>query len=343
VLEFIIITIVKLLVIFMVVMTIAAYSTLAERKVSAYMQNRIGPNRVGPFGLLQPLADVIKMVFKEEIIPDHVNPFFYVAGPAIMVFISLLPWTAIPFGENLELFGYIIPIQISDLNLGILFMIAIASLGVFGIMLGGWASNNKFSLLGAVRASAQMISYELTMGLSLAAVFLLAGSVDLRNIIGSQQSSVWQWNIIVQPVGFIIFFVSMLAETNRNPFDLAEAESELVVGYHTEYGGFKMSLYILSEYINMVTASALITVLYFGGWSIPFVDFHALGLNQNLIAIISVAVFTAKTLFFIFVFLWVRWTLPRFRYDQLMNLGWKALLPLSIANLMITALVALLV
>jgi len=341
--EQIIISVIKLLVIFGGFITIAAYTTLAERKVSAYMQFRIGPNRVGPFGLLQPLADVMKMVFKEELIPAHVNAPFYVLGPAIMIFVALLPWAAIPFGENLSLFGHEIAVQITDLNVGVLYILAVSSLGVYGIMLGGWASNNKFSLMGAVRASAQLISYEITIGLTLAAIFLLTGGVGTREIITAQMSSPWQWNIFVQPIGFIIFMTSVLAETNRNPFDLAEAESELVVGYHTEYGGFKMSLYLLSEYINMVTSSALITLLYFGGWSIPFVNLTDFGLPQNVVALISIAVFVGKTLFFIFVFLWIRWTLPRFRYDQLMNLGWKGLLPLSILNLMGTALAALLV
>lgn len=331
----------KTLIFFGVILTGAAYATLGERKFSAFFQNRRGPNRAGPSGLLQPLADGIKFIFKEEIIPTSVDRAFYLIGPALMVIVALIPWAAIPFGDRLVISGVEIPIQIADLNVGILFMLSVSSLGVYGIILGGWASNNKFSLLGAVRSSAQMISYELTLGLSLSAVFLITGGVGTREIIMRQIESPWHWNIFIQPVGFIIFFISMLAETNRNPFDLAEAESELLVGYHTEYGAFKFALYMISEYINIITASAIITLVYFGGWSIPFVNLNNLGLSVNLTGILTVMIFLAKTTFFVFVFIWIRWTLPRFRYDQLMNLGWKVLLPLALINLVVTAAVAL--
>ena len=343
--EFIIeslISLAKTLFFFAIILTAAAYSTLAERKFASYFQNRIGPNRAGPFGLFQPIADGIKFIMKEEVIPGKVNKFFFVLAPSLFLMISLVPWSAIPFGDTVIIAGKTIPLQIVDLNAGVLYMLAVSSLGVYGILIGGWASNNKFSLLGGVRATAQMISYEITLGISIAAIFLISESLSTREIVFKQMNSPWQWNFFVQPVGFIIFFVSMLAETNRNPFDLAEAESELVVGYHTEYGAFKYAQFMLGEYINLITASALITLLYFGGWSIPFVDLYKTGLSTNFIGIISMTVFLAKTGFFVFVFMWIRWTLPRFRYDQLMHLGWNILLPLSILNLLVTALVALL-
>jgi NADH-quinone oxidoreductase subunit H len=336
----IIISLVKTLVFFGIVLIGAAYSTLAERKFASYFQNRIGPNRAGPFGLLQPVADGIKFIMKEEVIPGKVNRLFFVLAPSLFLLVSLLPWSAIPFGDTLIISGKKVTLQIVDLNAGVLFMLAISSMGVYGILIGGWASNNKFSLLGGVRATAQMISYEITLGISLAAIFLLSESLSTREIVMKQIQSPWHWNVFVQPVGFIIFFVSMLAETNRSPFDLAEAESELVVGYHTEYGAFKYAQFMLGEYINLITASGLITVLYFGGWSIPFVDLYKTGLSANITGIISLAVFLTKTAFFVFLFMWIRWTLPRFRYDQLMHLGWNILLPLSIVNLLVTALVA---
>lgn len=335
--EEIIIAIIKLLIFFVAVFTAAAYTTLAERKIMSYMQLRKGPNRAGPWGLLQPLADGIKFIFKEEIVPAHTDRKLFLIAPMLVIAVSLMPWVAIPFGDKITLFGREIYMQLADINTGALFMISISSLGVYGIILGGWASNNKFSLLGAVRASAQMISYELPLGLSLAAIFVLSGTLGTREIVLKQIDSVWQWNIFVQPLGFIIFFTSMLAETNRTPFDLAECDSELLAGYHTEYGGFKFSLFLFGEYINIITASALMTVLYLGGWSIPFVDYHNMGLPGNLVGIISIIVVLTKIFFFVFLFIWVRWTLPRFRYDQLMDLGWKMLLPLSILNLMITA------
>ena len=338
----ILISLMKTLFFFGLVLTGAAYSTLAERKFASFFQNRIGPNRAGPMGLLQPVADGIKFIMKEEVIPGHVNRFFFVMAPSLFLFVSLVPWSAIPFGDTMVIAGRTIPLQIADLNAGVLYMLAMSSLGVYGILIGGWASNNKFSLLGGVRATAQMISYEITLGISITAVFLISESLSTREIVLKQMQSPWQWNVFIQPVGFIIFFVSMLAETNRNPFDLAEAESELVVGYHTEYGAFKYAQFMLGEYINVITASAFITLLYFGGWNIPFVDLYKTGLSVNIIGLISLAVFILKTAFFVFVFIWVRWTLPRFRYDQLMHLGWNILLPLSILNLLATALVAVL-
>lgn len=337
----IVIAIIKLLIFFFAVFTAAAYTTLAERKIMSYMQLRKGPNRAGPWGLLQPLADGIKFIFKEEIVPSHTDSKLFILGPMLVIAVSLMPWVAIPFGDKITLFGHEIYMQLADINTGALFMISISSLGVYGIILGGWASNNKFSLMGAVRSSAQMISYELPLGISLAAIFILSGTIGTRDIVLKQMESPWQWNIFVQPLGFIIFFTSMLAETNRTPFDLAECDSELLAGYHTEYGGFKFSLFLFGEYINIITASAFMAILYLGGWSIPFVDLNNLGLSQNVVGIISIIVVLGKTCFFVFLFIWVRWTLPRFRYDQLMNLGWKILLPLSILNLMITAVAVL--
>lgn len=339
----IVISLIKTFVFFVIVLLIAAYSTLAERRFASFFQNRLGPNRAGPWGLFQPIADGIKFIMKEEVVPGNVNKFFFILGPSLFLMVSLIPWSAIPFGDTLVIAGRQITLQIADLNAGVLYMLAVSSISVYGILIGGWSSNNKFSLLGGIRSSAQMISYEITMGIALSAIFLISGSLSTREIVMKQMESPWQWNIFVQPVGFIVFFVSMLAETNRNPFDLAEAESELVVGYHTEYGAFKYAQFMLGEYINMFTASAFITLLYFGGWSIPFVNLYKMGLSTNLIGIISMIVFLGKAVFFVFVFMWIRWTLPRFRYDQLMHLGWRILLPLALANLLVTALIALLV
>lgn len=338
----ILISFAKTLTFFAVVLLWAAYVTLAERRFASFFQNRLGPNRAGFQGLLQPMADGLKFIMKEELVPKK-DRFLYLLGPSLFITVALIPWSAIPFGDTLEIAGRTIRMQVVDLNVGVLYMLAISSLGVYGIMIGGWASNNKYSLLGGIRSSAQMISYEITLGLSIAAIFLLAGSLSTRDIVLKQIQSPWHWNIFVQPIGFIVFFVSILAETNRLPFDLAEAESELVVGYHTEYGAFKFAMYMLSEYVNLITASALITLLYFGGWGIPFLNIYDLGLSTNVIGLISFLIFCAKTGIFVFVFIWIRWTLPRFRYDQLMNLGWKVLLPLALVNLMGTAVVALLV
>ena len=339
----IILSLVKTLFFFVIVLLAAAYSTLAERRFASFFQNRLGPNRAGPWGLLQPIADGIKFIMKEEVIPANVSKFFFILGPSLFLMISLIPWSAIPFGDAVVIAGRRITLQISDLNAGVLYMMAVSSIGVYGILIGGWSSNNKFSLLGGIRSSAQMISYEITMGISLAAIFLLSGSLSTRDIVLRQMESPWQWNVFVQPVGFIIFFTSMLAETNRVPFDLAEAESELVVGYHTEYGAFKYAQYMLGEYINLFTASAFITLLYFGGWNIPFVNLYNMGLSTNVVGIISMLVFFGKTAFFVFVFMWIRWTIPRFRYDQLMHLGWRIMLPLALANLLVTALIAVVV
>ena len=335
----ILISLIKIVVVLFVMLTTVAYIVLLERRVAAAIQNRIGPNRVGWQGLLQPLADVIKLVMKEDIVPTQANRFIHDLAPIISIGVALTTFAVIPFGNSITLFGHDIKLQIADVNIGILYILALTSLGVYGITLSGWSSNSKYSLLGGMRSSAQMISYELAMGLSLIGVIMIAGSLRLDKIVEMQ--SAWRWNIILQPLGFITFLVSSFAETNRLPFDLPEAEPELVGGYHTEYSGLKFGLFFLAEYANMLTASAIITTVYLGGWQVPFV--HSLGLSVVWVAIVQVLGFCFKVGALILFFIVIRWTLPRFRYDQLMNIGWKAMLPLAIVNLMLTGLVLLLV
>lgn len=322
-----------ILTIFAVTLLIATYSTYAERKVAALMQDRIGPDRAGPMGLLQPLADAVKMFTKEEFIPAYANKALFILGPSLAMITALMSSAVIPFGDFVDFGEYgMIPLQGVQINVGLLYIFGVVSLGVYGLMIGGWASNNKFSLLGAIRAASQNISYELAMGLSILAVILLSGSLDLRVIVEDQQNTMW--NIFRQPLGAIIFITCAFAECNRTPFDLPECETELVGGYHTEYGSMKLGLYLFSEYVNMFVSSAVIATLYFGGYDVPFL--HYLNLPTNVAAAIGVAALFGKILFFIFFFMWVRWTLPRFRYDQLMNLGWKSLIPLAILNLVLT-------
>ena len=329
--------------IFIVTLLIAAYSTYAERKVAAFLQDRIGPDRAGPFGILQPLADGLKFIMKEEIIPNVSNKFLFVMGPCIAMLTALMAGVVIPWGNTLIIDGNEYMLQITDLNIGILYVFGVVSIGVYGIMIGGWSSNNKFSLLGAIRASAQMISYEVAMGLSIIALIVMTGTLSLREISVMQAGGVgndWNfWNVVYQPVGFLIFLICAFAECNRTPFDLAECETELVGGYHTEYSSMKLGFYLFAEYINMFISSAVIATLYFGGFNFPFMN--NLGLDHNVITIIGSLVLFGKITFFIFFFMWIRWTIPRFRYDQLMNLGWKILIPLSIANIFITALILL--
>jgi NADH-quinone oxidoreductase subunit H len=319
---------------------IAMYTTYAERKIAAWLQDRHGPNRAGPFGILQPLADGGKLFFKEEIIPLASSKFLFVLGPSLAMIMALLTSAVIPWGTSLHLFGRDVSLQIADVNIGILYIFGVVSLGVYGIMIGGWASNNKFSLLAAIRGASQMISYELAMGLALIAVLMLTGSLQMSVIVQNQLDH--GWNIIYQPLGFIIFFTCALAECNRTPFDLAEAENELNFGYHQEYSSMKLGLYLFAEYVNMFISGAVMASLFFGGYDIPFVNEASWGLSQNLLAIIGLVVLLAKALFFVFVFIWIRWTIPRFRYDQLMNLGWKKLIPLALVNMVITAAVILL-
>ncbi len=335
---------VKMLVGFFVVLTTTAYLTLAERKFSAYMQDRIGPNRVGPFGLLQPLADGVKFIFKEDVVPNHVHKVFYIAAPALMLVPALLGYVVIPFGDSIELFGRTITLQIADVDIGILYILAIGGLSVYGLFMAGWASNNKYSLLGGLRASAQMVSYELTLGLSVVGALLVYGTANLRQIV-LHQTEYWtlfgsiqvpHWGIFLQPLGFVLFLISAFAESNRLPFDLPEAENELVGGYHTEYGSMKFAMFFMGEYTGMITISALTVTFFFGGWHIPWIE-HA-GLTHNVVAALGVLAFLAKTACFLFLFIWVRWTLPRFRYDQLMSLSWKGVFPAALLNVFGTAL-----
>jgi NADH-quinone oxidoreductase subunit H len=325
--------IVLVLVFFLIALGIAAYSTYAERKVAAFMQDRLGPNKAGPYGLLQPIADGVKMFMKEEIIPDVSNKFLFILGPCIAMLTACMTGVVVPWGTPIEIGGVKFDLQIADINIGVLYLFGVVSLGVYGIMIGGWASNNKFSLLGALRASAQMISYEIAMGLSIIAVVMFTGSLSLKEI-AAQQAGM-NWNVFWQPLGFLIFLTCAFAECNRTPFDLPECETELVGGYHTEYSSMKLGFFLFSEYINMFISAAVISTLYFGGYNFPFMHLF----EGNTLAILSVLVMFAKVFFFIFFFMWIRWTIPRFRYDQLMNLGWKIFIPLSMLNILLSAII----
>jgi NADH-quinone oxidoreductase subunit H len=327
-----------ILLIFGITLLIATYSTYAERKVAAFIQDRIGPNRAGPFGLLQPIADAGKMFFKEDFIPSQADKWLFILGPSAAMLAATMTSAVVPFGGEMELFGTKFNIQGVDANIGVLYVFAVVALGVYGIMIGGWASNNKFSLLGAIRAASQNISYELAMGLSIIAIVMMVGSLSLREIVEAQQDV---WFVFLQPLGFVIFLTCAFAECNRTPFDLPECETELIGGYHTEYSSMKLGFYLFAEYINMFISSVMISVLYFGGYNYPFMTWVAENAGQNIATLIGVGALFAKALFFVFFFMWVRWTLPRFRYDQLMNLGWKGLLPLSILNVLITGVVML--
>ncbi len=323
---------VKIVFIFLINLTTVAYLVLVERKVSAFIQNRIGPNRVGPAGLFQPVADIVKLFLKEDIVPKAANKFVHSLAPLISLVVAMTTFAVIPFGNSIHLFGRDIKLMIADVNVGILYILALSSLGVYGITLSGWASNNKYSLLGGLRSSAQMISYELSMGLAIIGVLMIAGTLRLDKIVESQAHGMWYfWRT---PISFITFVIASFAETNRLPFDLPEAEPELVGGYHTEYSGMKFGLFFLAEYANMITASAIIVTLYLGGWQLPFVG-H-LGLPGLAVSLLQVAAFGVKVALVLLFFIVVRWTIPRFRYDQLMNIGWKVMLPLALANILIT-------
>jgi len=330
---FIIEKFILIIVVFVITLVIAMYSTLAERKVAGFMQDRLGPDRAGIFGILQPLCDGGKFFFKEEIIPAGAHKPLFILGPTLAIITACIGSAVIPWGQALTIGDRVVELQVADVNVGILYIFGVVALGVYGIMLGGWASNNKFSLMGAVRAASQSISYELAMGLSIIALLMVTQSLSLKEIVAQQEGFV-NWNIWAQPLGFLIFLVCAFAETNRVPFDLPECETELVGGYHTEYSSMKLGLYMFSEYINMFVSSALMAAIYFGGYNFPFM--YDLGLSANWITIIGVFVFFAKIIAFIFFFMWIRWTLPRFRYDQLMNLGWKMLIPLALANIALT-------
>jgi NADH-quinone oxidoreductase subunit H len=326
--------------VFGVSLGVAAYSTWWERKFASFLQDRVGPDRAGKWGLLQPLADGGKMFFKEEIIPNVSNKFLFILGPSLFMLTALMTGSVIPWGKAFtSASGQTYQFQITDLNIGILYLFGVVSIGVYGIMIGGWASNNKFALLGAIRASSQMISYEIAMGISVIALIITAGgTLSLSEIV--EEQDLHMANIVCQPLGFLIFFICALAETNRAPFDLPECESELVGGYHTEYSSMKLGLFLFAEYINMFISSAIMAAFYFGGYNFPWSHelYQAMGLQEGSIwiSLIGFGVFFTKICIFISVFMWIRWTLPRFRYDQLMHLGWKVLLPLSLLNLAIT-------
>jgi NADH-quinone oxidoreductase subunit H len=326
-------------VVFAVTMIMAMYSTWAERKVAAYLQDRVGPNRAGWGGLLQPLADGMKLFAKEEFEPDTKNRFLFFVGPAIAMSAALMTSAVIPWGDKLHIFGKDVILQATDTDSALLYIFAIVSIGVYGIMIGGWASNNKFSLMGAVRAASQMVSYEIAMGLSMIALLMMTGTLSLKEI--SVQQHGFHWNVFYQPLSFLIFLICAFAETNRTPFDLAECESELIGGYHTEYSSMKMGFYLFAEYANMFISSTIISVLFFGGYNYPGMSWVVENWGVNLGNIIGMGALFAKLCFFIFFFMWIRWTIPRFRYDQLMNLGWKILIPLSIVNIIITGIINL--
>lgn len=327
--EIIIISLIKILIIVVMLLLTVAYSVYFERKISAWVQNRVGPNRVGWLGLLQPFADVFKLLLKEDIVPDAANKSLHTLAPFIALFVAFATYAVIPLGPPIELFGYKINLVVADVNIGILYVLALTSLGVYGITFAGWSSGSKYSLLGGIRSSAQMISYEVSMGFSVAGVLLMSQSLSPVKIVEAQYG--WMWNAILQPIGFITFVVSAFAETNRLPFDLPEAEPELVGGYHTEYSSFKFAGFFLAEYANMAIASAMIVTLYLGGYQVPYIE--KLGLGYTLTTIIQITSLFIKIGALLFFFIWVRWSIPRFRYDQLMNLGWKVMFPLALANL----------
>ena len=321
-------------------MLFAMYETLAERKIAAWLQDRIGPNRAGKGGILQPLADGLKLFSKEEFFPNTPNKFLFIVGPAISMSTALMTSAVIPWGDKLHIFGRDVILQATDIDVAMLYIFGVLSVGVYGIMIGGWASNNKFSLMSAMRASSQMISYEVAMGLALIALIMMTESLSLREISAGQHGM--NWNVFYQPVGFLIFLVCSFAETNRTPFDLAECEAELIGGYHTEYSSMKMGFYLFAEYASMFISSTILAVLYFGAYNYPGMDWVSENAGANIANIIGIFVLFGKICAFIFFYMWIRWTIPRFRYDQLMKLGWKMLIPLAIANIIITGIVILL-
>jgi NADH-quinone oxidoreductase subunit H len=323
----------KILILLVGVLTAVAYLVLLERKVQAWVQVRLGPMRVGPHGLLQPVADVLKLMVKEDITPARVDRWIYTLAPIIVLVPALIVFAVIPFGPEVTIFGRPVPLYVTDINVGLLYIVSVASIGVYGIILGGWASNSKYPLLASLRASAQLISYEVAVTMTLVSMILMAGSLSMVEIVRAQEAQGW-WYIAVQPVAFLIFFIGGLAETNRAPFDLPEAEQELTGGFHTEYSGIRFALFFLAEYANMIVVSAVATTLFLGGWLRPFPNVRALDV---LDVVPGWAWFLGKTFLFLWVFLWVRATLPRYRYDQLMRLGWKVLIPLAIANVIVTA------
>lgn len=334
----------KIVIVLGSILTFVTILIWIERRISAFIQDRVGPNRVGPFGLLQSMADVVKLLMKEDIVPKNAFKPIHDLAPMISIGVAFSAFAIIPFGSSIDLFGQNIKLQIADVNVGILYLLAMTSLGVYGITLAGWSSNNKYSLLGGLRSSAQLISYELSMGLSIIGVLMIAGTLRLDHIVAQQATYIagWlpAWNVFLQPVAFITFMTAAFAETNRLPFDLPEAEPELVGGYHTEYTGLKFGLFFLAEYANMITSSAVITTLFLGGWHLPYTE--GLNLSPLILSLLHILTFCAKVMLVLLFFIVIRWTLPRFRYDQLMSLGWKVMLPVSLANVLATGLVLLL-
>jgi NADH-quinone oxidoreductase subunit H len=325
-LETVLISSAKVIVVMSVVLFGCAYATYMERKVIAFMQQRMGPTYAGPVGLLQPIADAVKLIFKEDLVPDKAERLTYTLAPIVSFIPALLVFAVVPFSSNFTLFGYEITGVISDLDIGVLFVFAVTSLGVYGTILAGWSSGSKYSLLGGLRASAQTISYELAYGLSIVGVIIMANTLSMTELV-AQQSSVWDWYVFRQPLGFILFFICAVAETNRAPFDLPEAESELVAGFHTEYSSMRFSTFFVGEYAHMIAVGAVASTLFFGGWNGPFLP-----------PVVWIAI---KIFIFMFIYIWLRGTLPRFRYDQLMSFGWKVLFPLAIINTMVTGLIVL--
>lgn len=321
---------------------IAMYETYAERKVAAFMQDRRGPSRAGPGGILQPLADGLKLFMKEEMVPTHSNRLLFILGPGLAMLTAMMTSAVVPWSSHVHFFGRDISLQVADVNIGILYIFGVVSMGVYGVMIGGWASNNKFSLLAAIRGASQIISYELAMGLAIIALLMMTGSLSLRTIVEQQQAG--RYYVLVQPLGFLIFLICAFAECNRTPFDLSEADNELNMGYHQEYSSMKLGFYLFAEYVAMFISSAVMATLYFGGYDIPFVNDTALGqhIGQNWLALAQAGSLMLKFVLFIFFFMWVRWTIPRFRYDQLMNLGWKVLIPLALFNMLLTGFLVLL-
>ncbi len=320
---------------------VAMYETWAERKVAAVIQDRRGPNRAGPIGIFQPLADGLKLFMKEEIVPNLSNKFLFILGPGIAMLTAMMTSAVVPWGGTIHAFGRDISLQVADVNIGILYIFGVVSMGVYGVMIGGWASNNKFSLLAAIRGASQIISYELAMGLSLIAVLMLTGSLSLRTIVEQQVDHTYY--VFYQPVGFIIFLICSFAECNRTPFDLSEADSELNMGFHQEYSSMKLGFYLFAEYVSMFISSSVMATIFFGGYDIPFLNDANFGMHhgQNLLAGLEVLSLFFKICVFIFFFMWVRWTVPRFRYDQLMKLGWRTLIPLALFNMLVTGFVIL--
>lgn len=336
---FIIEKFVLILIVFAVTMFFALYETLAERKIAGFIQDRYGPNRAGIFGILQPICDGAKLFAKEDFIPNTPNKVLFIVGPAVSMIVSLLGSAVIPWAKEFHFGDHVVIPQVADVNIAVLYVVAVTSIGVYGIVIGAWASNNKYSLLGGIRAGAQMVSYEIAMGLSIVALVMMTGTMSLHEI--TEQQAGFHWNVFFQPLTFLIFLICAFAECNRTPFDLAECESELVNGHHTEFSSMKMGFYMFSEYVAMFFSSLLMSVLFFGGYNYPGMEWVSMNVGVNIANVIAILALLAKTCFFIFFFMWIRWTIPRFRYDQLMSLGWKVLFPLALFNIILNAILIL--